>query len=1115
MKFIHLFRCNIPLVASKQLWRTMRIFMVIMTAFLMQVSASTNAQQLTIKDSHISLREVFLQIRKQTGYTVLAKSGVIAKIKPISLNITAMPLEDALKKILTARNLEFTIKDKAIFISRMEKSIISKVIDYFVNIDVNGRVAGENGEPIAGATVKIKGTNISASTDAEGRFLLRDVTDNSILEINYIGYKSQEVVVLNKITRINITLVPEISKLDEVSVEGYRKGSQRLATSNISKISGEELAKQPVSNPFQALEGRIPGMVVSQTTGVPGARVKMQIRGRANIDANITSDQPLFVIDGVPVAANNDKVNSLSGPFGPITGEGLSAFAGLNAADIESIDVLKDADATAIYGSRGANGVVLITTKKGKPGKMRTIASIATGISNVSVLPKMLNTQQYIEMRNEAFKNDNIGKTNTNAYDLLLWDQNRYTDFADLLVGNSAPTTDAQLSFSGGSKQTQYRIGAGYHKEGTVWPGAKSMDRLSANFNMRSTSDNERFSIEFSGLYSLNSSDLTAGDLASSILLPPNYKLYNDDGSLSWSEGGYSAANSKGNPLAFLNQKYLSKMINLNASANVQYKITPALTIRSTFGYNSTQNDDRRISPISAQNPLQSASLTGQSAFGNTVYKNWIIEPQLEYNRNIGKGKFNALLGATFNRRNTNFLTTTGSNYTSDDLLGSLTGATLTATNGLTQYHYQAFFGRLNYNWQDRYIVNLTGRRDGSSRFGPEHRFSNFGAAGAAWLFGNEDFVKNLAVLSYGKLRASYGITGNDQISETAYQDTWITGATYGDLSTLAPNKHFSTDLHWEQNAKFELGLELGFLMDRILFTASAYKNISSDPLVNYPLSKVTGFASVTNNLNGVKVENKGLELTISSKNIVGDGNNSFIWSTDFNITLPKNKLKVYPDLANSSYGSTYTIGESLNRRITASFISVDPTSGLYKIQDVDGNNIVSTPDLIGGVETDPKYYGGLNNSFNYRRFNLSFFLQFTKQLGRSWKSNNLYNAPGMIFNVPVEAMERWQTVGQEATVQRYSTTSGPLLGATGYYAYMFSDAQYTDASYLRLKNLYLSYDIPANWLSALHIGSCKIYMQAQNLFVITGYKAGDPETQDYTRMAPLRTITGGLQLSF
>jgi len=1093
---------------TKKIWLIMRLTTVILIATLMQVSAATFAQRITINEQMASLEGILKDIRTQSGYDFVFNRNFFVGTKPVNITVKNASLEEALDLALSGQPLTYSIQGKAVVIKLKRPSFLENVAAVFSNVNVRGRIIDEGGAPLPGALIKIKGKVIATASNT-GEFSV-DVAEGTILEISYVGYKTQEASVKKNMAVVTIILTPDISKLDEVTVEGYRKGSQRYNTGNISKISSEELMKQPVSNPLQALEGRIPGMVVNQVSGVPGARLNVQVRGRAKFDRFLTNDQPLFILDGVPLAAGNDKVNLVGGPFGSGIPDGLSAISGINAADIESIDVLKDADATAIYGSRGANGVILITTKKGKAGKMTLSANVFSGVSVVSRIPKMLNTEEYLGMRREALANDNITPTNSNAPDLRIWDQNRYTNFGELLVGNNAKTSDAQVTLSGGNKAAQYRIGAGYHKEGTVWPGDMSSDRISTSFNVHSMSENEKFNVDLSGVYTANKSNLIALDLANAISLPPNFMVYDQNGKLGWNEGGVSVI-GKDNPLATLNNLYLSNMSNLNASLSLDYKVLKNLTVRSSFGYNATQNDEKRLTPISAQKPT--TSTTGSASFGANQLKNWIIEPQAQYVTNISKGKLDVLLGGTYNKRNTSSILASGRGYATDEFIGTLAGATqsmITASNGATVYKYQAIFGRINYNWENTYILNFTGRRDGSSRFGPEYRFSNFGAIGAAWLFSNEKFLRDNKVLSYGKLRASYGVTGNDQIGEYTYLDQWTPSNSYTDSATLYPKRLFSPDLHWERNTKTEIGLELGFFNDRILLNTSVYQNISSDPLINYPLPRITGFNTVVNNLNGVEVQNRGVEITLTT---VNTKKSSFIWTTDFNITIPKNKLKKYPNLAASSYATEFAIDEPLNRIFTAQYLGVDPTTGLYTVKDVNSDGRINTLDYSTIGSIDPKYYGGINNNFTYKRFSASFFLQFTKQLGRDWRTNNSTNPPGTMFNVPALVLDRWQVVGQETDVQKF-TTVVPFTGTNGFYLHSLSSGAYTDASFIRLKNVYLAYNVPTNWLTAVHIKSCKFYVQGQNLFLITGYKAGDPEMQNYKVMAPLRTITGGLQLS-
>ncbi|WP_158280796.1 SusC/RagA family TonB-linked outer membrane protein [Pararcticibacter amylolyticus] len=540
----------------------MKLTTVLLIASLVNVSAAGLAQQINLKKNKISLPQLFSEIKKQTGFRVVWDSQQLKKVGQVSVHFNNTKLTDALDQTLAGTGLEYTITDRTIVIREEKVTVIDRIIRAFSDSDIRATVVDEKGVPLIGATIRVKGTNRSTNTNDKGEFYLAKLDEAAILEVSFIGFRSREVSVKEISPNVNIVLKEDASKLDEVAIEAYREGSQRLSTSSIGRVTSEELAKQPVQNPLQALMGRIPGVVVSQTTGVPGARVNVQVRGRANFDRLLTNDQPLFIIDGVPMAAGNDRVSVSSGPFGSAIGAGLGAFAGINTADIESISVLKDADATSIYGSRGANGVILITTKKGKAGPVVVNANVSTGASVVSKIPKMLNTEQYLMMRNEAFANDKLTRTNANAYDLLLWDNNRYTNFAEELIGKTAHTMDAQVNVTGGGKTSTYRVGGAYHREGTVYPGDSYADRASANFNNHSQSENGRFTMDFSGIYSVGASTLPSADLTNGILLPPNFRIYDEKGQLAWNEGGFS--DGRDNPLAQFKQEYRSSMSNLN-----------------------------------------------------------------------------------------------------------------------------------------------------------------------------------------------------------------------------------------------------------------------------------------------------------------------------------------------------------------------------------------------------------------------------------------------------------------------------------------------------------------------------------------------------------------------
>ncbi len=1094
----------------KKLLLVMKLTMFLFIIALVQVSAK-GFSQITLHEKNSSLETVMQQIKKQSGYTVFYDESVISGL--ISIDVNNVSVTDALDKCFLDLPITYKIVGNNILLKEKPQTFFDKLKEVFTDRVVHGLVADEEGHPLAGISIKEKGTDNGVITDNKGLFSIK-VTDHSVLVFSGIGLQTKEISAQDFKDQAAIIMKLATINLSEVVVgKGYYNETQELSTGNSTRITSNDLETQPVENPLQALEGRVPGMVVSQTTGVPGATLNLEIRGRANFDKNLSTDQPLIILDGVPLAAGNNKVNLLAAPFGSTTNAGLSAIAGINPMDIASIDVLKDADATAIYGSRGANGVIVITTKKGKVGKTKLDVNVASGTNVVSELPQLLNTQQYLQMRNEAFANDNIAKTTTNAYDLLLWDTTRYTNLPKLLEGNTANTYDANLTFSGGTKNTQYRLGGSFHQEGTVWPGSESSERGSLNFNLHNVSDNQKFTMDFSALYSVFKSDLTQIDLGTDISLPPNFEVYNSTGGLAWNEGNLNVA--RNNPLAALNQTYVSNMANLNANLVLNYKILKDLSLRSSFGYNSTVNNEKDITPISALNPLLSTlAASTSSRYATNQLNDWIIEPQMEYAKTISKGKLDVLIGGTINQRNNTGLIASASGYSSDDLIDNLQSGsttTITASNSDINYKYEALFGRLNYDWGDKYVINFTGRRDGSSRFGPDARFANFGAVGAAWVFSNESWLKNNNILSFGKLRASYGVTGNDQIGDYTYLDAWVSNYNYAGATTLTASKLYNPNLHWERDSKAEIAIELGFLKDRILFSTSAYSNITSDPLVSYPLPSITGFSSIIENEDGVRVQNRGLEMTLTTRNIE---NGVFKWSTDFNITVPQNRLLAFPNLANSSYASEYAIGQSLNRVYASEYIGVNPTTGLYTVKDANGDGVVNSKDYTSVINLDPKFYGGLNNTFSYHRFTFSFFLQYDKQMGLDWRIANLYNPPGTIYNEPVQVLAAWTTPGQVTNVQKFTTQLGSITGTSGFFPAAFSNAFYSDASYIRLKNAFFSYDLPGKWLNSINVSSCKIFLQGQNLFVITPYKVGDPEIQTYTREAPLRTITAGLQLT-
>jgi hypothetical protein len=425
------------------------------------------------------------------------------------------------------------------------------------------------------------------------------------------------------------------------------------------------------------------------------------------------------------------------------------------------------------------------------------------------------------------------------------------------------------------------------------------------------------------------------------------------------------------------------------------------------------------------------------------------------------------------------------------------------------QYRYQAVFGRINLNHRGKYIINFTGRRDGSSRFGTNKRFSNFGAIGAAWIFSEENIIKNsVPFISFGKLKASYGTSGNDQIGDYQYLDTYSFGSSqYQNTIGLFPTRLFNPDYSWESNKKLEFSLELGILKDHIFVSSNFYRNRSSNQLVGIPLPATSGFNTINGNLNAT-VENTGWEFQLNTINV---NNDNFKWSTSFNITFPKNKLLAFPDLEGSTYANQLVIGEPLNIKKIYQFNDVNSETGLYEFKDFNGDGIISSPDDRQAIkDLNPKYFGGISNSLSYRKFKLDILFQFTKQQGYNfWSTGGII--PGAMANQPKLVLQRWQNEGDQTSIQKFTTGLTPD-GLQAFQNYRQSDAAISDASYLRLKTMSLSYQLSKQEDSGF---GCELFLRGQNLWTLTKYIGLDPETRNNQTLPTLRFISMGTQLTF
>jgi TonB-linked SusC/RagA family outer membrane protein len=988
----------------------------------------------------------------------------------------------------------------SLFVSALARAHTSPTCDVIFQQMITGVVSDALG-PLPGVAVQVKGTSVVVVTNEQGKYSIQ-ASSTDILIFSFVGFKTIEVPISGR-SLINTLLAEDSTQLQELEINaGYYTVKDKERTGSIARITAEDIQTQPVTNTLAAMQGRMAGVEITQNTGVAGGGFDISIRGRNSIRPD--GNSPLFIIDGVPYSSESIGFSGTMRIMNTFT----SPLNNLNPADVASIEVLKDADATAIYGSRGANGVVLITTKKGKAGKTTFSASIASGMGQVPHFMDLLDTQQYLAVRAEGLANDGLTEPPYGSYDIDgTWDSSKYTDWQKKLIGGNASITNISTGLQGGSEFTQFSITGNFGNETAVFPGDYGYKKANLRNSLSHLSFDRRFRLEFSAGYTVQDNDQPLTDPTfEAFSTPPNAPdMYDAQGNVNWADGTF-----RNNPARHFLGGSKSRTHDLVANTVLSYKVTDALTLRTSVGYTDLKHHEASLTPHTVYPSVWGLGPESSMLYYNDVTRrSWIIEPQAQWLKIWGKLETDVLAGATFQQQDNSQLAISATGFSNNSLIENPAAATFLSVLGVDEsvYKYQALFGRVNLKWDGRYILNLTGRRDGSSRFGSDNRFALFGAAGAAWLFSNEAWMESQKIISVGKLRASYGVTGNDQIGNYQYLDSYaLSGYTYQGIPGLQPNRLHNPSFGWETNRKLEVAMEMGFLNDRILFSAGWYRNRSSNQLVGVPMPGTTGFSTLQANLDAV-VENRGIELTLQTVNIRSA---NFTWTTDLNFTAIRNELISFPGLASSPYANQYVIGKPLNIVKLYHYTGLDNQTGLYTFEDSNGDGTISAPtDKQALLDLNPKFYGGLQNQLHYGNWQLDFLLQFVSQ--DNIDSRKSVGVPGQMGNVSTVALERWSQPGDVGPAQRY--TAGYNSDAvSALYNYSASDAMVVDASYVRLKNLQLSYSLPTQWTGK---ASCRLFLQGQNLITFTSFKGPDPEFRSIGSLPPLRIITTGIQLSF
>ncbi|OFY89139.1 MAG: hypothetical protein A2236_04335, partial [Bacteroidetes bacterium RIFOXYA2_FULL_33_7] len=971
---------------------------------------------------------------------------------------------------------------------------------------VSGKIVDEKKEPIFMASIVIEGTTIGTTTDFDGNYTLETKSGTYNLIFSFIGLKTQKQSVTigdGSKTSIDITLTEDRLMLDDAVVVGFGRRQKRDVTGSITKIQPKDIGDATVSSIENAMQGRASGIQVTAANGAAGAAIKVNVRGTNSISAG---SEPLYVIDGIPMT---------SGDFSPGNlGSRTNAMADLDPNDIESIEVLKDASSAAIYGARGSNGVILITTKKGSSGKTKFNASYKTGTITATNRLDFLSASEHLALRDSAGLNDspttNLGSsaypwTRAQADSLAAAGGSDWIDEV-LRVGRMH---EANISAAGGNEKTKFYIAGSYKNEEGFLVG-NNYERINGRINIDNQAT-EKLDIGVSiGLSNSKNNRVPMGDAGGLGLAQqkmPYLPIYNADGTY---YDPYS------NPLWQLeNMSFVANVFRTLTKIYGDLEIYKGLRFRSEYGIDVLNQIEEEYNYRNTQDESSTSNATDRRTF---VF-NWTTNNFFSYTKDINENNhFNVILGNSLQKSQTKGVGLSGYNFSNDYLTepGNVNAAYQSGYSWETGYAFTSFFTRVFYKLNNRYLLSASLRSDGSSRFGPENRYGLFPTASLGWIITDETFMQNISMLSYLKFNASWGLTGNAEIGDYSYYGLFSTSSGYNGENGLTPSSLANPELHWEKCNQTDLTMDYGFLDNKIAGNITYYNKITSDMLTYIILPSSSGYSGIWQNVG--KMKNYGLEFTLNTKNI----NKELKWSTDFNISLNRNKVLDVSGLPPDAFEGgqpgegRVIVGYPAGQAYVVQYAGVQQSDADLTVYDLNGNQVLNSDgsimtthieagddvyyDVNGNLMSSdhpyfydnripmgnptPKFYGGINNTFSYKNFDINFLFSFVF-------GNTIYDDPakqqiGAFRNVAQrpEILDYWSEENTETEV--------PEIDAN--YTAVNSSRFLYNASYIRLRNVSIGYSLPKETCKKMNIYRLRVYLSGTNLWLWTKYPGWDPE---------------------
>lgn len=1112
----------------------MKLVIILLTLTFLHASATTYSQMVTLSAKNISIERVLTEVEKQTGYNLFYKYSEKMMSKTVDVDFNNAALKVVLNEVLLKNGLSYKVNKNTIVITYFKGSEQTAVIE---SAKQEGELTGTifdktTNQPLIGASVKIKGTNSGTITDEKGSFLLKNAKSGDVIQVFFIGFKLQELT-LGSVRKLEISLEEDLANLDGIIVTGYSTQKKREITGSISSIKAADISGAQTISIDGAMQGRMAGVNVQSRVGVPGAAIKIEIRGQGSITAGT---EPIYIVDGLIVNSDN-STNTVS----------TNPLANVNPEDIESIEVLKDAAAASVYGAQAANGVVLVTTKKGKTGRVNVEASYrGGGIKPINLL-EMLNSQQYLNSRYEAIKNYNPTYTDAQVWNTVLTQSQLPTTYTSQDIANlqtydwqKAAFTDGatgkyDVAVSGGSDKSNYRISASWEDtQGSII--GSDFTRGTANFNYANKLTDK---IEVTSTINLSTiaqhgplgatgttSQFSAPSYANAMILP-FIPIYKEDGSYNMTLSGFPGTFARHTLHSTELNESLEKSNSLFGNLQVQYKILSNLSFKALVGLDYRDISARQYyDPRTIDGNARQGILTEYQSNPVTFTTSHVLQYQPKL---TGKHTLNTLIGVEYRSFENQSSNVTGNGFPNPQFKQLASAATITAaSSSWTGFKRLGSFFQANYTYDSKYMASAIIRYDGSSRFGSGTKFGWFPAISLGWDIAKEDFISNKSLFSQLKLRLGYGETGNNQIGNFDSRSLYGGGITYNGQAGIRPNNLGNSNLRWERNVSTNLGLDYSLLNNKIFGAIDLYYRSSKDLLLSKPVAWAYGYNDIMENLG--EVVNKGVEIEIGANWI---RKQDLKWTTSFNISFQKNEVvKLYDGLTVLPGDNGVAVGYPLRTHVLPQYAGVNAGTGRAMWYDKDGNYTYSpgamTYDSYApyGFPTElPDFFGGLNNTLQYKGFSLGVFFQY--DYGRTLYDNQgrtMGRAGGAQINSMVLYYDnRWLTEGQITSVPRpidnVAERGGSARGDLPSTRYL------QDASYIRLKNINLGYTLPQSLISKLKLRSVKVFAQGNNLYTWTKYTGYDPEfyvsgntssTNSNTGIVPItKSYYFGVQLGF